>query len=754
MKNRSLWQILAFYAAASWVVLQVVDVVKDNLGLPDWVFPFALLLLLVGLPIIVATAVVQARGTPGGEAPSDRGAPPAEAAEAAPPPPSDLSPRRLFTWRNALVGGGLAFVLLAVVTTGFMFMRDRGIGPVGSLVARGMLAEQAPIVLAQFESPDPSIGSAATEALRIDLSQSNVVRLVDPASLTDALARMQRATDEPLTLEVAKEIAVREGYAAVITGVITAVGNGYVLTSRIVDASSGQTLASDRQSAANADEIIPAIDRLSAKMRERIGESYSDLRADEPLDQVTTASLAALQKYSQGIEVFDTGGDEDVGNALLEEAVRLDPGFAMAWRKLGLTRTGGRARNLEAFEKAYESRDRLTERERLHTEATYYTQVTQDDQAAITTYERLLELDPNDDWALNNIGVVYSTLGDYALAEQYYERANVVDSSGVLSFRNAARMEISQGKLDEAQASLDGIYEMFPRDEVSAGLRVFLETVRGDYEAATAAANRFSELGTDPRVEMERTSFLSAIAATQGRLAEAEELALESARHHEASGRAQPMLAMAQSLAWVDLNVREDTARARERLEFMMASDGFSSLDPLTRNYGPVITLLSHTGSRSEVAEKIAEMEAEVPEEYRQDMEDDYLTWEGILLAREGRLEEAIDTLERREISGCELCRYMPVAKFYDRAGKRDSAIVLYEGYVNSHVASRLWWDEDSLGPALERLGQLHDEQGDLENAALYYARFVELWADADAELQPRVEVARARLEEIIRERG
>ncbi len=627
MKNRSLWQILAFYAAASWVVLQVVDVVKDNLGLPDWVFPFALLLLLVGLPIIVATAVVQGRHAAGGSAE----AAPGEAKEPKPAPasPTELSTRRLFTWRNALVGGGLAFVLLAAVTTGFMFMRNQGIGPVGSLVAKGMLAEQAPIVLAQFESPDPSIGSAATEALRIDLSQSSVVALVDPASLTDALARMERSTDEPLTLEVAREIAVREGYAAVITGDITAVGNGYVLTSRIVDASSGQTLASDRQSAANADEIIPAIDRLSAKMRERIGESYSDLRADEPLDQVTTASLEALKKYSQGIEIFETGGDEAVGNALLEEAVALDPGFAMAWRKLGLTRTGGWARNLEAFEKAYQSRDRLTERERLHTEATYYTQVTQDDQAAITTYERLLELDPNDDWALNNLGVVYDEdLGNYALAEQYYERANAVDSSNVLSFRNAARTEINQGKLDEAQASLDGIYERFPRDEVSAGLRVSLETVRGDYEAATAAANRFSELGTDPMGGWMRTSFLSAIAATQGRLAEAERLALESARHHGASGRAQPIARRRRS-SWpgVDLNVGDDPDRARERLESMMEADGFRDLDPLIRNYRTDITFLSATAGRAVAASAIAEFEAEVPAEYRRDMEDLYLSW-------------------------------------------------------------------------------------------------------------------------------
>ena len=62
--GRSLWQVLALYTGASWVVLQVVDVVKDNMGLPDWVFPFALLLLLVGLPIIVATAMVQGRRAP------------------------------------------------------------------------------------------------------------------------------------------------------------------------------------------------------------------------------------------------------------------------------------------------------------------------------------------------------------------------------------------------------------------------------------------------------------------------------------------------------------------------------------------------------------------------------------------------------------------------------------------------------------------------------------------------------------------
>ena len=755
--GRTLWQVLAVYVTASWVVLQVVDVLKDNMGLPDWVFPFALVLLLIGLPIIVTTAILQGRRTAGLEAtadPVDRAADPVDVEPAGPKPAEPGAHHRLFTWRNAIIGGALALALLVVATSGFMFMRSRGIGPVGSLVAKGMLEERAPIVLAQFVAPDPSMANAATEALRIDLSQSEVIALVDPVVLTGALARMQRRPDEPLTLETARELAVREGYAAVIAGEITRVGSGYALTSRIVDAASGQTLASARQSAGNDDEIIPAIDRLSARMRERVGESYSALRADEPLEQVTTGSLEALQKYSEGIEVFEAGGSESVGNALLEEAVALDPGFAMAWRKLGLTRTGSRASRIEAMEKAFEHRDRLTERERLLTEATYFTQISRDHQAAITAYERLIELDPEDHWALNNLGAVYEELGDDALAEQYFERAGAADSTGLLPFRNAAHMEIDQGKLDEAEATLAGTFDRFPSDEHLAGMEIEVATNRGDLEAALAAAERFDRLPPDPVVLMSKKNWLSAIAAAQGRLADAEALAIESARHHEESGRAFPLLSMAFDLVWVDLNVREDTVRARERLAAYMESDGFDDAEALSRPYVTVLELLSSTGSRAEVESLIQEFEAEVPAEYRQDLDDEYLNWEGVLLAREGRYEEAIEALRRRENRGCKLCPHVPLAQIYDRAGVRDSAIAYYEGYLNAFESHRAFWDASVLGPALERLAVLYDEAGDLESAALYYARFVDLWKGADPELQPRVEAAQRRLNEIFAARG
>jgi len=90
----------------------------------------------------------------------------------------------------------------------------------------------------------------------------------------------------------------------------------------------------------------------------------------------------------------------------------------------------------------------------------------------------------------------------------------------------------------------------------------------------------------------------------------------------------------------------------------------------------------------------------------------------------------------------------------FDEAGRADSAIVYYERSLTEPWNYRLWHDGSTLAPTHERLGQLYDERGDIENAALHYARFVELWADADPELQPRVRAAQARLEAIVRERG
>jgi len=754
MKNRSLWQILAVYAAASWVVLQVVDVVKDNLGLPDWVFPFALLLLLVGLPIIVATAMVQGRRVPGSDAAPGQAPAGAGSSHGAGPATIGEGSRRLFTWKNALLGGGLAFVLLAVVTGGFMYMRNSGIGPVGSLVASGLLEERAEIVVADFVGDDPSMARAATQAFRVDLSQSELVKLVEPATLDEALARMELPEGQALTAEVARELAVREGYPAVIEGELTSVGDGYVLTARLADARSKETLASLRETAANANEIIPAIDRLSGKMREKIGDSYTNMRADEPLEYVTTGSLEALEKYSRALELFAAGTDHELAVDLLEEAVAIDSGFAMAWRKLGVETVGDRAREIEALENAYRHRDRLTERERLLAEAQYFYDVEDDPRKAISVFERMVDLDPNDSWALNNLGASYVEIGEWEEAEHWVAKSVAVDST-IKSITNVAFTQIQQGRLDDAQATLAIGDRIAPGNERSFNFHYALEANREEWEAAEGWARRLRDESSDPLWAGVGTLQLGHIAAIRGNLAEAERLwatsreeTIRADRDFTSGGQMQ--------LFDINLDVRGDSAAAIATLDAILESERLAEKDPLNRPYVWLATWYARAGARQKSEALLAQWEAEVPLEYRSGLgvRNALRSHDLYLLMSEREYEDALKLVRQLEPANCGLCGITEAAKIFDALGMPDSAAVYYERYLETADVAHAAWDNENRGPTLERLGQLYDEAGDLEMAAVYYARFVELWANADAELQPRVQVAQTRLEEILRERG
>ncbi|NIQ55043.1 MAG: hypothetical protein GWN71_17120, partial [Gammaproteobacteria bacterium] len=304
------------------------ETLTESAGLPDWVPPGALVLLLIGLPIVLATAVVQegvggSRGSV--EAGPDATGDPIEGANLSGPAEAEPSPaaqnlsagtgaldrpstrpsatHRLFTWRNAILGGVLAFTLLTAAVGGYWVMWATGIGPVGSLVAQGVLEERDPVILADFDNltPDPALGEVVTEALRVDLDRSEVLSVLSPAAVGQVLGRMNRADAEVLTSDLAREAALREGIKAVIDGEVGAAGSGYVLTARLTGAD-GDVLASFRVTARGGDQMIDAIDGLSQDIRERSGESLRAIKGGEPLSEVTTGSVDALRLYSQAIK--------------------------------------------------------------------------------------------------------------------------------------------------------------------------------------------------------------------------------------------------------------------------------------------------------------------------------------------------------------------------------------------------------------------------------------------------------------------
>ena len=147
----------------------------------------------------------------------------------------------------------------------------------------------------------------------------------------------------------------------------------------------GHELIALRETAADESEVIPAIDRLSKRLRERVGESLKSLNNTDPLEQVSTASLEALKKYSQAVRLDDSGGDPALAAQLLEEAVAADSNFAMAWRKLSVViRRASRpfSQSLAASQKAYDLRDRLAPLERQLAIANYFTSNEPDHDAA------------------------------------------------------------------------------------------------------------------------------------------------------------------------------------------------------------------------------------------------------------------------------------------------------------------------------------------------------------------------------------
>lgn len=137
--RRSIWQVVGIFIAGSWAVLQVVEVLTETAGLPDWTPSMALVLLLIGLPICVATAFVQ-EGMPGKE-------------ESPPRPTEDAAQERgWLTWRNAILGGVGAMALLGLSIMAYFVMWSTGIGPVGNLQAQGLIEEGEPVLLADFSN--------------------------------------------------------------------------------------------------------------------------------------------------------------------------------------------------------------------------------------------------------------------------------------------------------------------------------------------------------------------------------------------------------------------------------------------------------------------------------------------------------------------------------------------------------------------------------------------------------------------------
>ena len=744
----------ALFALAAVGVLAIVYTLVYALGLPDWVFYCAIGLLAVGLPIILLT----------GHHERQRAQAQATGIQVMTP----VGLQRHATYRKALLGGGIAFGALALLAGLFMISRALGIGPGATLLSAGVLKGQEHLLLADFEnaSGDTTVAETVTELLRIDLAQSPTILVLQPAQIAEVLRRMRRDPARPLSSDLAAEVATREGIKAFVAGEVRSVGSGYVVSARLVEASSGRALVSARETAASSEELIEAVDHLSGTLRERIGESLRTLRADPPLAQLTTASLAALQLYAQAARVADQG-DYDRAVALLQQAVAHDSTFAMAWRRIGAYLTNpdrapahvaiGRA----ALERAYELRERLSDRERLFVEAMYQSRVEQNLEKSITSYLAILEKQPGEPIALNNLGTSYvmSGRGDEAVAT--YWRLVEAGVAPSITYGNLVNFQLRQGRPDGADSALRLFAEEYVGSAEIGRYALNLALARQEFARAESTARalleaplEYQELGHDR---------IALVAEIQGRLAEADRERREALRvlaervgMSDDERQLQAELDLISRRAWYD----SERAGLARRLDRLWERTRVLTANRRPREYDGFVWAYVRAGRAARARQLFDEyLASQTPADranrltrfFTLQLEAELLVAEGRSDAAIGKFREACDLF--RSFGLCRVHAYPTLAEAYDRAGQADSAIAIYERFLDL----RAWHPDDAfqrLAPSLRRVGELYEAKGNARKAIEYYGRFVQLWKNADPELQSRIRDVQERIARLAKEAG
>jgi serine/threonine protein kinase/tetratricopeptide (TPR) repeat protein len=645
--------------------------------------------------------------------------------------------------------------VLAVLAIGYLGLRLTGRLPSRSLVAEGALAPRDQLVLSDFanKANDSSLASAVTEAFLVDFAQSRLVGLASRDRIRQALRRMQRPDTLRLTLEIAREVAVREGLKAVLAGEVSRVGDAYIISAQLIGADSGQVLAAYRETARSAGEVIPAIDRVSRELRRRIGEPLRRVQAGPPLKVVTTGSLDALRQYSLGSRAFEAGRYEEA-ISLWEEAVRLDTAFAMAWRGIATALWNmGRdpARQQETLTRAFALRDRLTERERYGTEALYYDQVLDDRTRARAAYRSLLALDPAHAGALTNLGLLAWFDGDLAEAAEMAGRAIRADSTAVQPYSNLVDAQVTLGRLSAAETTLARWRDRLgPLADYEAHV-AFLASIRGQYDSAGRVLRRVAE-STRPTADRALAAgMLAALDRVQGRLADAYRRDEASA---ELEGTQVAALRAGLNQAAADVYVVPNGRRAAKRLASLLSSRTFAAVPVTDRPYDEIAFLYAMAGEAARATGLFDEGErvlraAGAAGEYvlRQRW---HRMWrdavQGAVLLHQGKFEEAATNFKRASSVFPYTNWLAERGTALDRAGHADSALAVYEQYLASTFNFRLFADANNLAPTVRRVGELYEARGDRVRAAQAYQRFVDLWRTADPELQPQVLEIKRRL--------
>ena len=450
-------------------------------------------------------AVPAAHNTP---PPSSPTIPPAVAASSS--AGSAISPLDTGKSRGRLIAG--AIVLLLLLVAGGLYYRSR--------TSTAKLTDRDTVVLADFDNKtgDTAFDDTLKQALAAELAQSPFLSILSDEKVANTLKMMGKGQGEHLTKDVALEVCQRSSSASMLSGSIGQVGSHYNLVLNAINCSTGDLLATAQTEVNDKDHVLSGLGKLGTEIREKLGESLVTIqRYDKPLQQVTTPSFEALKAYTQADAITDDNG----AIPYYKRAIALDPNFASAWVAMGVRYSGLGENGLsnDAFTKAFELRDHVSDRERYRIESTYYMYVVGDLEKARQTYDIFAQAYPRESRPYTNGALVLFAYGQYDDALRKTLGAQRIEASAA-SYGNLIEAYTFVGQLDKAKEI---------SDEAAAKRVVTADMLRGRYALAflkNDQAGMAQQVADSAQLSAEDMLFSTAsdAEAFYGRLAKAREL--------------------------------------------------------------------------------------------------------------------------------------------------------------------------------------------------------------------------------------
>ncbi len=347
-----------------------------------------------------------------------------------------------------------AVILVAIAIAGAFYFRSRPTTPVTKATA---LTEKDTVVLADFSNStgDPVFDDALKQALGVELGQSPFLNVLSDRKVSETLQMMGRPANQRITADVGRELCLRTGSKAVLGGTISSLGSHYLIDLNAVACNTGDSLAKEQAEATGKEDVLKALGQASSRLRNELGESLPSVQKFDVPIEATTSSLEALKNYSMGITVGREKGDAP-SIPFLKRAIELDPNFPMAYAGLAISYINLQQPSLalEYAAKAYQLRDRVTEREKLRITADYF-RATGEVEKEVQTYELWTANYPRDSVPHNNLAVNYGFTGQYDKALVEFQETFRLEPDDVTNRSNLGGTYVNLSRLEEAKATFD-----------------------------------------------------------------------------------------------------------------------------------------------------------------------------------------------------------------------------------------------------------------------------------------------------------